>query len=919
MKACFNFHNRGWTILLLLIFHVALLGVFQGVSRFALDLNRKKWEGAAIESIQSFLAESHPKQIFLSAFKETYAHLAKSGRNPEMALPVANPFKRKIEGAFCLFNQQKKLIDLGWGKISSRYAYSVLWNYFTGTALTRTHQKLFKSLMGNAFSPQAVKNQPGILSLIHGDRGTGSLIWKKLPKGGGLLFHLPKIPGAFDTAKIHLRRSRAGNPLSLYFPAEKEWDLPPDAPEVWRTIFNVGLRQRGGTFACETMIHRLERHPEGFWIMQSGRIPEEKWWRNFQVISQAILLLSLVVCFFSLQMGCQEALSLLAKIVIVFLVCFTIPSLLLIFLEILSFQFETEKIQDNAHQKNIGRMQKVDLQFQEALDRYTDSFAHLAQSEGIRRSDHREIRQFLTREGGSGGFGIIQTHNLHGKVLFSSAGNSMFRQWIELMAKEILRHSLDAPIPLPGNEVERMVQNVILSPRLGLGWIFDHPGVPNNFILGPTGFTFLWAAFQPRPNEPTAFVCVSRYNHRLIADFLTQRLSPGVWAFNASNHTWFPAQPKAMPIRSLALQSSLARRPLKVVFPVAGNQYLISAYPSLLVSDHVFLTISSLTGPLQQAENEKRQLWGIMCVLLLLGGGMAFFTHQSFLVPIKWLSKGISLLVDRRFRKHVPDLGNDEMGILGREINHLFDEMNEVERAREVQQGFLPALQHDFEDFQIALYNSSATDLGGDYCDFISLSPSEKFYIVGDVTGHGISAALVTAMMKTTCHLVLQETKDLKTLLKKMSTVLFSGVNRQKKMTTHVGLLDLERGLLTWSNAGHLFPYYCRSNGEIEHEELIQPPPGFRKGIVWETQELHLQPGELFVVYTDGITETADPDGEFFGFDRLQKAISRHRHLAPQPFIQALIEEQRRFSKQTATDDDVTLLVLKRKEHATPG
>jgi serine phosphatase RsbU (regulator of sigma subunit) len=904
-----------WVFLLLLFLHLGLFLGSDQVCRHQSAERLQDWETKQQKEIQAILAAATPKAFLQKLFVSIFQDLAQKNFHSRAIVSIHNPFPSKIHHSLCFFDDGGEFAEPPWEKTTSKYAFTLLWKVLTGTALNRIQEKLLKSLLGPSYNPNSVRSGEGIIHELSHQGKVGFLLWKRFGKKGGMLLHVSEIPEPYDSTRFYLSRLALQTPTMLVEPGKMRAFRTPQGPHNWKEIFQAGLHQNGGTFSTGQTFHRMEKHPAGFWIIRSARLPSVEFWQAIRPLLGLLLSLSFLVSVVAVVKGHLGRMKLLPRLVIFFGICFLLPALWMVFLDILSFQFQTERILEDARQQNLATLVRLDMQYVRERERFSAMFSRLAENPAVSSNNLREIKQLLREAGGESGFGILQTHSINGNVLFTSTSNSMFRQWIEFMAKEILRTSLNAPIPPPGNVVERMVQNVIISPRLGLGWVFDHPNQPNTFNIGPTGFTFCWQTLHPQKAGQPAFVCVSRYNFRLQEDFFRKTLATDTWAFNSINHKWYPSLPADSCIRSLALQALLARQPAHL--STSDQQpMLVSAYPSLHISDHVFVTMSSLAAPMVAAKRKKAFLGLVLLVMILLGFGLSFRVYQSFLTTITALVRGIESMVDGKYHLRIPDLGQDELGRVGHEINHLCEAMTEVTKARKVQQGHLPSAQRLEGEYEIVLHNTTATDLGGDYCDVIPLPNHRTFFIIGDVTGHGISASLVTVMMKTVCAAVLQDPEaiSLERILQTMNKVLFQVVKRKKLMTAIMGILDSTNHLISWSCSGHPFPILAGLAGSATFLEFIQPPLGFRPTYPCKTQEFPLLPGESLILYSDGIVEAFNSRGESFGFERLQNLIAQHHDCSPSDLISILEKTLRDFTGRTGTEDDVTFLVIKRRK-----
>jgi predicted ester cyclase len=246
---------------------------------------------------------------------------------------------------------------------------------------------------------------------------------------------------------------------------------------------------------------------------------------------------------------------------------------------------------------------------------------------------------------------------------------------------------------------------------------------------------------------------------------------------------------------------------------------------------------------------------------------------------------------------------------------HLEQEMRErVEQdlrvARRIQQASLPKEVPKLEGWQIAPHYQPAREVGGDFYDFHLLPEGRVGLVVGDATGKGVSAALV---MSTTCgmlRLAAQSHSSPGQMLQGVNEVLFPNIPSNMFVTCFYAILDPKSGHLLYANAGHDLPYLHR-NGEAEELRARGMPLGVMSKMSYEEKETTLHVGEAALLYSDGLVEAHDPEGEMFGFPRLRALIAEHGE--ERSLGDLLLEELYSFTgERWEQEDDITLLTLRR-------
>jgi serine phosphatase RsbU (regulator of sigma subunit) len=238
----------------------------------------------------------------------------------------------------------------------------------------------------------------------------------------------------------------------------------------------------------------------------------------------------------------------------------------------------------------------------------------------------------------------------------------------------------------------------------------------------------------------------------------------------------------------------------------------------------------------------------------------------------------------------------------------------ELRVARSIQQASLPKEVPTLEGWQISPFYRPAREVGGDFYDFHLLSEGRVGLVVGDATDKGVPAALV---MATTCGMLqaVSQTLDSSSpaeVLERVNETLLARIPPNMFVTCFYCLLDPKSASLSYANAGHDPPYVRRSSGECEELRARGMPLGPMPGMSYEEKETILKGGEATLLYSDGLVEAHDPQGEMFGFPRLRALVAKHGK--DRSLGNVLLEELYSFVGEgwEQQEDDITLLTLRR-------
>lgn len=231
-----------------------------------------------------------------------------------------------------------------------------------------------------------------------------------------------------------------------------------------------------------------------------------------------------------------------------------------------------------------------------------------------------------------------------------------------------------------------------------------------------------------------------------------------------------------------------------------------------------------------------------------------------------------------------------------------------MDLAQQVQQRMYPAHGITCGRFQVTGRSVPCDETGGDYYQFLELAGA-LHVIIGDVSGHGLGAALYTTMAHAGLLQALRQGHDPSSAFALLTTGLTESSLDGGFMTAFGLRLDPADGSMVWTNAGHNPPLLVRRDGSIEPLETQGFPLGLFGDSTYDPQRAQLRPGDRLVLYTDGVVDVYD-GSDNFGDERFAAAVLARAALPPEGLIDGLIEELRAFAKGQAFPDDVTLMVL---------
>jgi len=236
-----------------------------------------------------------------------------------------------------------------------------------------------------------------------------------------------------------------------------------------------------------------------------------------------------------------------------------------------------------------------------------------------------------------------------------------------------------------------------------------------------------------------------------------------------------------------------------------------------------------------------------------------------------------------------------------------------IEIARRIQQSMLPDDPLSLAGVRFAGRCIPAADVGGDYFGYFANGEAGVDGLIGDVSGHGIGAALMMVEARTTFMSARLVEESAAAVLSKVNELLHDDLDRaQLFMTACCMTFDATTGDLTYANAGHPAPLVLRAGESrctpLRAEGILL---GIQKDARFDQVELRMNTGDVVVFFTDGITEACNEAGDFFGVGGLEEVIVSNGHMEPEPLIDAVLAALERFAAGRPFDDDCTIVAMK--------
>ena len=297
--------------------------------------------------------------------------------------------------------------------------------------------------------------------------------------------------------------------------------------------------------------------------------------------------------------------------------------------------------------------------------------------------------------------------------------------------------------------------------------------------------------------------------------------------------------------------------------------------------------------------------------------------------PIRELSRGAAVIGQGNLDHRIEIDRSDELGQLAREFNLMTAMIKEakekeiesrimeeqLEMARDIQEGLNPMDFYDKGGIQIKGFTRAAKGVGGDYFDYIDIDENRVGALISDVSGKGVPASLVMVMIRTvfTSYISRQDV-DCARVVRAINDSLSADFAIDKFATLFFMIYNRKNEELAFANAGHgpLFCYRADKNA-CTATKLDGVPIGIEEDIDYTQAKIKLNPGDMVVMYTDGITEMRNTAKEEYGLKRVHKLMLDHHRLNANDFVELLVNDVEEFRGEASPHDDMTVLVFKRE------
>jgi phosphoserine phosphatase RsbU/P len=237
---------------------------------------------------------------------------------------------------------------------------------------------------------------------------------------------------------------------------------------------------------------------------------------------------------------------------------------------------------------------------------------------------------------------------------------------------------------------------------------------------------------------------------------------------------------------------------------------------------------------------------------------------------------------------------------------------DELQIAKEIQRGLLPAKLPQIPRFDMAAVNLSSKQVGGDYYDVIAVQGSRYVIAIGDVSGKGTPASLLMANLQATIRALVPLGLPLAELTMRVNNLICENTGADRFITFFWGIIDADARSMKYVSAGHNPPFLIHADGSVDRLSEGGIILGIMKALMpYMEGEVRFRPGDVLVLFTDGVSEAMNEAGEEWGEEPLEQIVKTHLKDSAETILASIVEGIMTHNKGTEQSDDITLIVAK--------
>ena len=837
------------------------------------------------------------------------------------------------------FDDSAVLATMTWHRPEAPPAMRVIWRELCpapdgAPERTRPEEATLDLLFGSDFTIGLLQTAGGRGVIVKSGQSDSLLFWKRFENEGGLICAVWQVPSGEELLrKLKRLHLRPGTTLLAARPGEP-WrqsgvDCPGEAvtraADRFRLYKDPWLESDGLVWVPdklgETELLACRPNPAVF----AARLR-----LAVNVISLLLAAGAMIFWYRWLVRGADIWVSVRVKLILLFLFSTFLPLVGLAGLAVEAVSEREKVLTERALHQGKSLLESIDAGYEADRKRLREVFRRIRDDRGLRSPDPAVRQARIAALKKKHAMIKIEFRDRRGELVVSTDRPEMLAR-VENIFRVMAQIGLErhAPELMPPDvsgtvrQVDLFTRMAFENPALGLSSAMDQPGTVLNLDFAICRGLWFWDVIRD-PSHPAAFVNIVKDRRAAVDYYLKQRFAARakstdgfrVFAYDIDGGTLTGREKAGIPsaLRVLLDRSRISGTAATDGFFHRGVEHLAICIPSVFLGRRQLIATIPREYVLSTLGDFRTVVWLMFLIIATSAVVSGKILADLFLKPIAELAAGMTALQGGDTSVRVRVESGDELGELGRAFNRMLEDMQEVRMAKMVQDALIPAGSLTIPGFDAIVILRRVSELSGDYVDAMNLADGRWLFVTGDVIGQGASAALTMAMAKSITMQCAEESGDPVRLLGQLDRILFRLLERRQMMYCAAFALDTETGSIEIAGGGAPFPFIRRRNGvlervRMEHLPLASdscPAPFPRQCVV-------LEPGEILMLFTDGLMKNRDVAGLSFGDERLEQALRSAPMTDAAAFSQSIMASYDGFVGSALPDDDLSILILRRQ------
>lgn len=660
--------------------------------------------------------------------------------------------------------------------------------------------------------------------------------------------------------------------------------------------------------------------------------PEKVFENIHPVISLILILLGIFLAYLGFRwiiLQQDTYLSLRWKMVGLFLYALFMPTFGLLLLAYQSFGQTKQILEEELRKTGLDTLLSIDDGFMEEARRF----------QSLMKSYHERFKngnllpnckELLRRDFFNEAFTTLEWRDGAGEIIAEAGKPSAKDDFSKQFLKQIYLQSIQKHVPSRQKFAKEDSGSMFLSAAFGVDSsdfqkLVEKPGEIHRIRLPNLNTFFFWDYYDSQEHPAVLMggaLDIEYARDRYVRDSFQTIQQPGpvamrLFAINSETNVWIPTYYNSNSLSIFAHRINQKSERQYTRIKVDGKNWLAVGIPGKQLTPYTLIALVSEENLIQTLLNFRYKILSGVPAMLAFALLLGWLLGDTLLQPISQLGLGIQAIKSQNTNFRLMAASKDELGDVSLAFNDMLEQLDELYAGKLVQEQLFPRGPIKVGEYEVAGVSQPATQLGGDYFDYVMANEEDFLVLIGDVTGHGVPAALIMAMSKAIVLTSIEANESPELLAEKLNRTIFSVMKRRRLLGLGLGWVNSRTHKIQYFHFGHTFPIIQRISGEMEFISATGFPLGSKSTKVLKPVEISLYPGDRIIFFTDGLVESFSDRNDIDCFQLFAKHISSLPKQAPAQSCQAIIDQHPFFKTGLPQPDDFTVLILERNEKRT--